>query len=53
MDFKAIKGVLRKRNMNQNDYVHCCVNGCHGNSLLLLVWTKVSCEGLLVGGGGG
>ena len=25
--------------MNRN-YVHCCIVGCQGNSLLHLVWTK-------------
>ena len=36
--------------MNPDDYVHGCVIGCHGNSLLHLN-KKVSCEGLLGGGG--
>ena len=36
------------RNVNPNDYVHCCVIGCHGNSLLHFgLNTNVSCEGLL------
>ena len=44
-----LKGVFfRRKNMNSNDYVHCCVTVCHGNSLLHLV--LFSCEGLLVGG---
>ena len=53
MDLKAPrKGDLRRKNMNRNDYVHCCVICCHGNSLLCLVLTKkVSFEGLLKGGG--
>ena len=35
--------------MNPNDYVHCCVIDCHGNSLLHFgLNTKVSCEGLLI-----
>ena len=43
--------VVRKKNVNPNDYVHCCVIGCHGNILLHFgLNTKVSCEGL--GGGG-
>ena len=42
-----LKGVLRRKNMNPNDYVHCCVVGCHGFGLN----KKVSCEGLLGGGG--
>ena len=46
--------VLRKKNVNPNDYVHCCVIGCHGNILLHFgLNTKVSCEGLWGGGGGG
>ena len=43
---------LRRKNVNPNAYVHCCVIGCHGNSLLRFgLDTKVSCEGLLGGGG--
>ena len=38
------------KNMNPTDYVHCCVIGCHGNSFGLNK-KKVSCEGLLWGGG--
>ena len=34
---KPLKRVLRKKNINLNDYVHCCVIDCHGNSLLHLV----------------
>ena len=38
--------------MNPNDNVHCCVIGCHGNSLFDFgLRTKVGCEGLLGGGG--
>ena len=36
------------KNMNPNDYVHCCVTDCLSNSLLHLVWTKKS----VVRGGG-
>ena len=44
--------LLRRKNMNPNDYVHCCVIGCIGNSLLHFgLNTKVSCDGLLEGGG--
>ena len=44
--------VLRRKNVNRNDYVHCSFIGCHGNSLLHFgLNTKVSCEGLLGGGG--
>ena len=40
--------VLRRKNVNPNDYVHCCVIGCHGNSLLRFgLNTKVSREVLL------
>ena len=46
MNFKASKRDLK---INPNYYVHCCIIGCHGNSLLHLVCTKVSCEGLLSG----
>ena len=42
--------VLRRKSVNPNDYVHCCVIICHGNSLLHFgLNTKVSCEGLLRG----
>ena len=34
---KPLNVVLRRKNTNPNDYVHCCVIGCHGNSLLHLV----------------
>ena len=34
--------VSRRKNINPNFNVHCCVTGCHGNSLLHLVWTKTS-----------
>ena len=34
---KPLKGVLRRKNMNPNDYVHCCVISCHGYSLLYLI----------------
>ena len=38
--------------MNPNDYVHCCVIGCHGNSFLHCgLNKKVSCDGLLGGRG--
>ena len=40
MNEKPLKGVLRRENMNPNYYVHFCFIGCHGNSLLHLVWTK-------------
>ena len=30
--FKRLKRVSRKRNMNPNFYLHCCIIGCHGNS---------------------
>ena len=51
MNFRVSKSGLKKRNMNQNDYVHCCVIGCHGNSLFHLVRNKkVSYEGLMGGG---
>ena len=37
--------------MNSNDYVHCCVIGCHGNFIVAFGLNKiVSCEGLLRGG---
>ena len=47
-----LKVLLGRKNANPNEYVHCCVIGCHG--ILLLHFglnTKVSCEGLLGGGG--
>ena len=51
MNFNPQKVVIRRKNVNPNDYVHCCFIGCHGNSLLhFCLNTKVSCEGL--GGGG-
>ena len=43
--------VLRRKNVNPNDYIHCCIIGCHGNSLLHFgLNTRISCEGLLGGG---
>ena len=52
MNLKSSKVVLRRKNVNPNDYVHCCVIGCHGNSLLHFgLNTKVSREGLLGCGG--
>ena len=30
MTSKALKGVLRRKNMNPNYHVHCCVIGCRG-----------------------
>ena len=45
---KKSEGGLRRKNINPNYYVHCCIIGCHGNSLLHLV----SCEGLFSRGGG-
>ena len=48
MYFKSFKSSFKKENVNSNDYVHCCVIGCHGNSLMHFgLNTKVSCEGLL------
>ena len=34
MNFKDSRRGLRRKHMNPNEYVHCCVIGCHGNSLL-------------------
>ena len=53
-EFKnPLKLVLRRKNVSPNDYIHFCVIGCHGNSLLhFCLNTKVSCEGLFLGGGG-
>ena len=51
MTLKSAKSGFKKENVNPNDYVHCCVVGCHGNSLLHFgLNTKVSCEELLRGG---
>ena len=51
-EFKPLKVGLRTTNVNPNDYLHCCVIGCHGNALLYsCLNTKVSCERLLGGGG--
>ena len=48
MNSKSSKSGFKKENMNPNDHVHCCVIGCHGNSLLHFgLNTKVSFEGLL------
>ena len=33
--------------MIPNYYVHCCIIGYHGNSLLLWFEEKICCEGLL------
>ena len=40
MNLKTSKRDLRRKIMNPNYYVQCCIIGCHGNSLLHLVWTK-------------
>ena len=54
MNLKSFKSGFKMKNVNPNDYVHCCVIGCHGNSLLHFgLDTKISCEGLFFGGGGG
>ena len=51
MNLKSSKSGLRRKNVNPNDYVRCCVIGCHGNSLLhFALNTKDSCEGCLGGG---
>ena len=51
MNLKTSKSGFNEENVNPNDYVHCCVIGCHGNPLLHFgLNTKVSCEGLLGGG---
>ena len=43
--------VLRRKNVNPNDNVHCCVIDCHGYSLLHFSFkTIVSCDRLLGGG---
>ena len=48
MILKASKSVFRRKNMNPNDYVHCCVIGCHANLLLHFgLNKKATCEGLL------
>ena len=46
MNFKLIKGVLRRKNIDPYYYVHCCVIGFHGSSLL-----HFRCEGFFSGGG--
>ena len=52
MNLKSSKSGCNKENVNPNDYIHCCVIDCHGNSFLHFgLNTKVSCEGLLSGGG--
>ena len=52
MKLKSSKSGLKRKNVNPNDYVHCCVINCHGKSLLHFgLNTKVRCEGLLGGGG--
>ena len=52
MNSNSSKSGLRRKNVNPNDYVHYCVIGCHGSSLFYFgLNTKVSCEGLLGGGG--
>ena len=40
--------VLRRTNMNPNDYVHCCVIGCHGNSLLHFVFFIIFTSGGII-----
>ena len=37
-----LKASLRRKDMNPNYYIHSFIIGCHGNSLLHLVWTKKS-----------
>ena len=51
MNLKSSKNDFKSEKcMNPNDYVHCCVMGCHYNSLLHFgLNTNVSCEGLLGG----
>ena len=31
MNLKSSKSGFKKENENPNDYVYCCVIGCHGN----------------------
>ena len=50
MNLKASKSFLRRKNINPNDYVHCCIISCHDNSLLHFGLNKnVSYKGLLGG----
>ena len=52
MNLKSFKRGFKQENVNPNDYGHCCVIGCHVNSLLHFgLNSKVSCEGLLGGKG--
>ena len=52
MNLKSSKSGIKKENVNPNEYVHCCVIGCHGNSLLHFGLNKIiSCDGQLGGGG--
>ena len=43
--------VLRRKNINPNDYVHCCVIGCHGNSCCILFEQKKLVVMDFLGGG--
>ena len=54
MNLKSSKSGFKKENVNPDhfNYFHCCAISCHGDSLLHFgLNTKVSCEGLLGGGG--
>ena len=51
-DIKFPKSGFKEENVKPNVNIHCCVIGCHGNSLLHFgLNTKVSCEGILGQGG--
>ena len=50
MNLKSSISGIKKENVNPNEYVHCCVIGCHGNSLLHFgLNTIISCDGQLGG----
>ena len=54
MNIKSSKSGFKNENVNPNDYVHCCVIGCHGNSLLHFGLTQKSVvKDFFFGGGGG
>ena len=52
-NLKASKGSLRRKNMNTNCYVYCCIIGCHGNTVAFGLNKKYfgGLFGVCVGGG--
>ena len=49
MILKPLKVFFRRKNIHSNHYVHCCIIGCYGYSLIVALGLNknVSCEGPL------